>query len=141
MITPKERILVKLEEMEKYLQELAEMVPADEEEYFSNLALRRACEKTIELAIESLLSAVSVLVSSQRLGMPQSENNLIELLEKNKVISASLSKKLIQIKSFRNILVHRYGIVDDSKVYAYLTGQIDDFALFAKEVRKFLKSK
>jgi uncharacterized protein YutE (UPF0331/DUF86 family) len=141
MITAKEKILLKLEEMEKYLEELGEMIPEDEEEYLSNLALKRACEKTIELAIESLLSAVSMLVSFQKLGIPQSEDNLIEFLEKGKVISPSLGKRLTQIKGFRNIIVHRYGVVDDTKTYLFLTEELGDFDFFAKEVRKFLKTK
>lgn len=141
MIPPKERILAKLEEMEKYLDELQELIPDDEEEYISNLALRRACEKTIELSIESLLDTVSIIISSLKLGIPQSEDSLIKLLEDGKVIPVSLGKKLIQMKGFRNILVHRYGSVDDFKAYAYLTEELGDFELFAKEVRKFLKSK
>jgi len=140
MISPKERIFTKLEEMEKYLSELENLIPDDEEVYLSNLALRRACEKTIELAIESLFSVVSLLVSSQKLGVPSSEENLIRLLSKGKVISDSLCEKLIHMKGFRNILVHRYGEVDDSKAYAYLTEELNDFVSFAKEVRKFLKN-
>jgi len=43
------RILVKLDEMDRYLRELGEILP-EEDEYHRDLIKRRACEKTIELA-------------------------------------------------------------------------------------------
>ena len=45
---------MKIDEMERYVGELKEILP-DEEEYFKNLVKRRASEKTIELAFESRL--------------------------------------------------------------------------------------
>lgn len=45
------RILSKLDEMIRYVEELQEMLP-DKEEYLHDLIKRRACEKTIEVAIE-----------------------------------------------------------------------------------------
>ena len=47
----RKRIFAKLDEMTGYVEELKEMLP-DEDEYFQNLINRRACEKTIEVAIE-----------------------------------------------------------------------------------------
>ncbi|MCD4809199.1 MAG: DUF86 domain-containing protein [Methanosarcinales archaeon] len=40
--------------MTRYVEELKEMLP-DKEEYLQHLIRRRACEKTIEVAIESLI--------------------------------------------------------------------------------------
>jgi len=59
----KERILAKLDGISNYVGELKEMLP-EEEEYHKDLVKRRACEKTVELAIESLLDAAAILVSS-----------------------------------------------------------------------------
>lgn len=53
----RERIFAKLDEMTRYVEELKEMLP-EEEEYLQNLIKRRACEKTIEVAIESLIEGV-----------------------------------------------------------------------------------
>ena len=48
------RILSKLNEMIKYVEELQSMLP-DQEEYQNDLIKRRACEKTVEVAIDSLI--------------------------------------------------------------------------------------
>ncbi|HEX7576135.1 MAG TPA: hypothetical protein VF360_07120 [Candidatus Methanoperedens sp.] len=47
-------ILSKLDNMIKYVEELQSMLPDQEEEYQQDLIKRSACEKTIEVAIESL---------------------------------------------------------------------------------------
>ncbi|HOB07791.1 MAG TPA: DUF86 domain-containing protein, partial [Methanoculleus sp.] len=41
---------------------------------------------------------------------------------------------------FRNIVVHRYGAIDDSLAFSILTERIGDFALFRQEVERFLQS-
>jgi len=139
MIDSNQRILIKLDEMNHYLSELQSLLPKDKKIYLQDLKIKRACEKTIELAIETVISIISVIVSANKLGLPQSEDDLIELLEKKKFLSKDLSSKVRQMKGFRNILVHKYGHVDDSQVYSYFTQDLEDFDLFEKEVKKFIK--
>jgi uncharacterized protein YutE (UPF0331/DUF86 family) len=98
----KARIELKLEEMMNYIYELQEMMPSDEE-YYTNLVRRRACEKTIEIAIDSLIDIASMIVASE-------------------------------------ILVHRYGHVDDEIVYRILLTGLSDFHDFEKQVDRYLKT-
>ena len=136
----KERVLLKLEEMFEYVNELQKMLPSEEEEYVENIKDKRACEKTVELAIEAVINVVSMVVSQEKLGLPQSEDDLIDLLMKHKILSISIGEKLKEMKGFRNILVHKYGEVDDKQAYVFLTEELGDFKLFANEVKKYLKS-
>ena len=43
------------------------------------------------------------------------------------------------MRGFRNIVVHRYGAVDDSIAFAILTEHVCDFHAFAKEIRELLE--
>ena len=40
---------------------------------------------------------------------------------------------------FRNLLVHRYGKVDDSRAYHYLKEEIDDLYEFAEAIEKLIE--
>lgn len=62
----KRRALAKLDEMSGYVVELKKMLPG-EKEYHEDMVKKRACEKTVELAIESLIDAAAIVVSSQNL--------------------------------------------------------------------------
>ena len=133
-----ERILLKLQKMNQYLEELDELLPADEEEYVKSLALRRACEKTIEAAIEEVLDILSLVISYLQLGLPQNEESIIIIAAKKKIISPALAEKIKRMKGFRNILVHRYGEIDDARSYSFLSGELPDFLEFEQEIRKAL---
>ncbi len=63
------RILSKLDEMIKYVDELHSMLP-EQEDYQQDLIKRRACEKTVEVAIESLIDVSAMIVSAQQFGYP-----------------------------------------------------------------------
>ena len=137
----KKKVFVKLEEMDKYLSELDMLLPESKNKYLGDIKTIRACEKTIELAIESVISIISIIVSQERLGIPESEDDLISFVSKKKIISSSLSKMVREMKGFRNILVHRYGNIDDKKVYNYLVNELNDFDKFKKEINLYLKKK
>lgn len=134
----KKRILVKLDEMNRYMEELSEMLPT-EEEYYKNLTKRRACEKTIELAIESLIDVAALVVSSEKFGLPSDESNIIDLLVENKILGTDLGEKVKNIKGFRNIIVHKYGGLDDKLVYRFLTENITDFDEFTEQVKEHMR--
>ncbi len=134
----RERIFVKLDEMTRYVEELKEMLP-EEEEYFQNLIKRRACEKTIEVAIESLIDVSAMIVSAQRFGLPANEESIMDMLVEKNVLGKELGERLKDMKGFRNILIHRYAHVDDAIVYQNLTDYLDDFYKFREAIESYLE--
>jgi len=131
------RILSKIDEMMRYVEELQEMLP-NEEEYLGDLIKRRACEKTIEVAIDSLIDVCAMIISSQKLGLPASEDNIFDILVNKKILSKELGEKLKDMKGFRNVMIHRYVHVDDEIVYHNLSHFMGDFYEFKKSIQTFL---
>jgi len=70
--------------------------------------------------------------------MPSSEDELFNKLEKNKIISDKTCAILKEMKGFRNILVHKYGEVDDELVFENISN-LEDFESFINEISIFLK--
>ncbi|MRG76262.1 MAG: DUF86 domain-containing protein [ANME-2 cluster archaeon] len=133
------RIFSKLDEMIGYVEELKEMLPEDEEDYLQDLVSRRACEKTIEVAIDSLIDASAMVVSAEKFGLPASEEGIFDILVRRKVISRDLGEILKDLKGFRNILIHRYAHVADDIVYYNLSKYLDDFYLFKSIIESYLE--
>ena len=107
----------------------------------SSLPDRRACEKTIELAIECVINVMAMLISQGKLGVPKDEEDIIAILGKRKILTDKLVLKVRGMKGLRNILVHKYGEIDDRRAYASLKEELGDFNLFEKEVKQYLKRK
>lgn len=137
----RKRILLKLDDMVDYVEELETMLPPSLEIYNSDLVKRRACEKTVEAAIETLIDVAMMIVSSEKMGLPYSEENIFDLLEKNNILDKRLSSNVKKMKGFRNVLIHRYANVDDELVYNNIKQHLDDFYVFEKQIKNFLKGK
>ena len=136
-----ERILAMIDKMEIYITEMDPFIPEDLEDYLNSIAKRRVCERSLQLSVACVIDICGLFVKGLRLGTPSDEDNLFEKLRKNKVISGDLEDTLKGMKGFRNVLVHRYLEIDDSKVYKFLKNNLKDFERFKKEILDFLKSR
>lgn len=134
----KEKILTKLAEMEGYVTELKDIMPKNLGEYRGEK--KRACERLLQIAIEASLDVCSLLVAELELGIPSSEEDIITKLKSKNVISDEMFKKLRGMRACRNILVHRYGIVDDKEVFSLIRNNTKDFNKFKSEIVRFLKA-
>ena len=134
----RKRILSKLDDMMRYVDEINMMLPS-KEEYLKDLVKRRACEKTIEVAIESLIDAAAVIVSAGKMGLPTDEESIFDLLQKKEILDGKLCERAKEIKGFRNVLIRRYANLDDEIVYHNLKDCLSDFYDFEKAVKAYLK--
>ncbi|MGB9756592.1 MAG: type VII toxin-antitoxin system HepT family RNase toxin [Candidatus Bathyarchaeales archaeon] len=134
----KSRILSKLDEMDIYLNELESIMPTSYEEYTSSIEKRRACERLLHILIECTIDICTLIVKGLRLGLPTEEEDVFEKLRRKEIISKQMERKLKAMRGLRNILVHRYGGVDDKLVFENLK-KINDFKDFRKEISQLLK--
>ena len=137
----KERILSKIAELRSYLEELKKVTPKSFEEYEKLELNRRACERLLQISIECVLDVCDVIFSGLKLGVPASEEDIIEKLNRAGVNTDETTNKLKGMKQMRNVLVHRYPYVDDEKIYRSLTTEIRDFNVFIDKILNFLKKK
>jgi uncharacterized protein YutE (UPF0331/DUF86 family) len=63
---------------------------------------------------------------------------LLIKLEKKKIISKNLRNILSDMKGFRNILIHKYGVVSDEIVFELLNEKISYFDSFKEEILKII---
>jgi uncharacterized protein YutE (UPF0331/DUF86 family) len=134
-----ERIKDKLSELLVYIAELDEDIPGAEDEYIEERRTRRACERTFQLACDTILDICNLIIAGKGLGLPKDNRDAIRKLADNKIIPKKLSERLEDMIGFRNLLVHRYGKVDDSRAYHYLKEEIDDLYEFAEAIEKLIE--
>lgn len=135
-----ERIKDKLSELLVYIAELDEDIPDTEDEYIEERRTRRACERTFQLACEDVLDICNLIIAGKSLGLPKDNRDAIRKLADDKIIPKKLSDSLEDMVSFRNLLVHRYGKVDDSRAYQYLKEDIDELYEFAETIEKLIEA-
>ena len=137
----KERILAKVDELESYLKELSEVKPRTYGEYENSIQKKRSCERLLQISIECVIDVCALIGRGLSIGLPPDEDDLLDRLGKKKIFSRNIVRKLKQMKSFRNILVHRYGTIDDELVFKVLMEQVGDFEEFKRQVTSNLNNK
>jgi uncharacterized protein YutE (UPF0331/DUF86 family) len=137
----KERVLAKIDELDSYRKELAEIMPEEYEDYAGSKGTKRACERLLHIMIETVIDTCSLIVTELKLGVPGKEEDFFNKLQKKGIISPGLAGRLKSMKGFRNILVHRYGEVDDELVFGFLKKNLGDFDMFRKEIVSFVGKK
>lgn len=133
----KERIYIKLDEIDQYLQEIEEIMPSSSEEYSPNLMRTRALERLIQITIEAVMDVSAMLVKEMRLGLPYREEDFLDKIS-GTVLNPDLVMKLRKMRGFRNILVHGYSQIDDKRVYEILNSDLEDVIEFREAVVDFL---
>ena len=123
----------KLAFIETCVRELRELARVDLIE--RDLREERFVEHTLQLAIQSALDAASHIVSDERLGEPERNRELFELLARAGIIRADLLPSLEGMAGFRNLLVHGYERVDLAIVRDVLERRLVDLEAFVAAIR------
>lgn len=132
-------IYTKLTEIEESVETIRENLPSRVEDFVSMGIVKDGIYKRAEYAIESVFDICHVINADLSLGIPSNEDDVIENLKNNGILDTTLSMKVISMRKFRNIVVHRYGKIDDRVAYHMLTEGLDDFEIFSERIRSMLK--
>ncbi len=136
----KQRLLSKIDELNEYLEEIDKIKPQSFEEYNSSIEKKRACERLLQVLIEVVIDISYLLYKYNSLGIPKCDTSVIKELYKKKIINKKIRDLLRNMNAFRNILVHKYGTIDDELVFENLQENMEDFEIlkgfFLKKVKK-----
>jgi len=132
-------VTVKLAEIDENLKVVKENLPESFKEFEGLGLVKDGIYKKIEYNIENVLDVCAILSADLELGIPASEEDIVDKLMDAKVLTKGLGSTVKQMKGFRNILVHRYGRIDDKRAFADIKSGIGDFEKFRREAESFLK--
>jgi uncharacterized protein YutE (UPF0331/DUF86 family) len=123
-------LLNKMSIIENCLKRIKEEYVGHEDELEYNYAkqdsvvlnLQRACEASIDLGTR--------LIRLNKLGVPQGGRDVFTILERGKLLSPEISKKMQAMVGFRNIAVHDYQKMNFTILRAILNHHLSDFREF-----------
>ncbi|MDW8041109.1 MAG: DUF86 domain-containing protein [Nitrososphaerota archaeon] len=86
------------------------------------------------IVLAEALGSLCLQIAAEELNRaPQSYSQCFKMLEEEGVCNCA--KDLIAIMRLRNLLVHRYWVIDDSQVYDVIKGNFKAVDQFLKSVR------
>ncbi len=133
----KEIIIEKLREIEESVDKVEENLPSSAKNFLHLGLVKDGIYKKVEFAIENVIDICNILNTDLSLGVPSDEDSIIRNLEINKVLGKRIIEKIRKMKSFRNVLVHKYGKIDDERAFESMRDNLPDFEIFKKGILDF----
>ena len=134
-----ELIRSKLADIEESVSLVEANLPPSFEEFSERGLVKDGIYKRMEFSIESIIDILSIINSDLRLSIPEDEEDVVENLGRNGILTQNMVDKVRRMKGFRNIIVHRYGRIDDLLAYKILKENLEDFGEFIESIEQFLE--
>ena len=121
------------------INEIVENLPGSFGE-FSRLGLvKDGIYKKTEFAIENILDICNIINADLRLGIPETEEDVLRNLKKAEIFDEKAIGLIEEIKRFRNVLVHKYGKINDEQAFNDIVKGVKDFKIISEEIEDFLR--
>ncbi len=129
-------ILKKLEVIQETLCKLRELENITVQKLNEDFFLKKGIERSLQVCVEAVIDIAHRFISLENLPPCSTSNKALELIESIGVIkSASYYKPMVQ---FRNIVVHRYEVIDTEIIIGILQNHLGDFDKFINEVYHYV---
>lgn len=127
-----------LAQLQVYLAQLRELQRHSRADLDNDWRIRATVDRTLQLAIEAVISVCDQLIASLSLPLPDAGRDAVLAIARAGVISDDLGARLARTVGFRNILVHQYLSIDYDRVYDVLQHELPAFEQFLTQVGAFL---
>ena len=138
MILRREAIEERLKELDQILQELEKYREVTWDEFRANLSQRWIIERGLIAAASVIFDVADHILAGHFGTYPETYEESLQRLTEKGVLSESLYRRIKGLGGFRNILIHRYLVINPREVLEYFHKGLDIFPRFAQEILTWL---
>ena len=121
-----------------YVRDLREFARISDADFRQNRERQYAVLHALQLAIEASVEIATHVCAADGHGVPASYAEAFGLLERAGIVDAPLADDLKRMARFRNRIVHFYGDLDTTEVYAILQQRLGDFDRYLAAIERYL---
>jgi uncharacterized protein YutE (UPF0331/DUF86 family) len=118
-------VLAKVAAIQKCLRRIKDVTGLDSDR-LDEIDAQEIFVLNLQRAIQSAIDLATHIVASEGLGIPDTIRGNFVLLERAKIITKPLSKKMQSMVGFRNIAIHDYQALDVDVLKAILSKNLKD---------------
>jgi len=122
----------------RFLEEIKTLSPDQFVESYRDI---QAAKYSLLEIMEACVDIANYIISVKGFRRAEEYSEMFKVLKEEGVIAKELATKLEDMARFRNLLVHRYGEVDNRRVLEIITHNLKDIEEFEREIEKFIKEK
>lgn len=116
--------LKRIKRFEIALEKLKRISKLKFSEYDTDTDKQDIAERNLQIATEAIVDIGQRIISLKGWEIPETYKDVINVLERNKVIEKRLSERMKELVSMRNIIIHAYAEIKNELVYEALKTEI-----------------
>jgi len=120
----------------RFLEEIKTLSP---EQFLESYKDIQAAKYSLLEIMEACIDIANYIISIKGFRRAEEYSEMFKVLKEEGVIQKKLATKLEDMARFRNLLVHRYGEIDNRRVLEIIKHNLKDVEEFEKEIQKFIK--
>lgn len=136
MKAEKETLKQKLQIIDENINYLENNKPEISGDDYGELQAVKHC--LFEIA-EASIDMASHIVAAEGFEKPESYAEMFPVLSKNDILDDELAEKLSEMARFRNLLVHRYGDIDEQKLENFIKQDLKDVKKFSQSIYTYIE--
>lgn len=128
------------EKIEHTLQYLEELTQLFETQKWENRVEKVALERIVQMMIESVLDVGNAMIDGFIMRDPGSFEDIIDILEDEKVIESEDATSLKEVISYRKVLVQQYLHIQHAEMEEIVKRHLKAFKRYPHQVRTYLEN-
>lgn len=133
----------KLKTLEKELLdnilEIKSIIDVEEQVFLGDKKSIYSLRYLLIQAVETTASICNHILTRVKGMVPRGYPDCFEKLADAGIIPQELGNKLKKLASLRNIIIHKYWVIDDRKIFMSVKENLGDFEEFLKQINEILK--
>lgn len=133
----KDVVYAKINNIQNCLKRIYDTTKVDTSGLLEDLNVQDIVVLNLQRAIQAVIDLAAHVVASARLGIPDSQKSLFTLLQKEGILSQSLTQAMQKMVGFRNIAVHEYSKIDPHILEKIITEHLSELEAFYSAVLEY----
>jgi uncharacterized protein YutE (UPF0331/DUF86 family) len=88
----------------------------------------------LHLAVENCIDIAAHIISENGWGVPGSASEMFYLLEERGILDPESTERMIKAVGLRNLIVHEYGKIDLSLLFATVRNNLNDLNSYLSDI-------
>jgi len=129
----------KFDIIDRNLSFLEEIKRLSLEQFLESYRDVQAAKYSLLEIVEACIDVANYIISVRGFRRAEEYSEMFKVLKEEGVIGKGLATKLEDMSRFRNLLVHRYGEVDNRRVLEIIKYNLKDVKEFEREIGEFMR--
>lgn len=109
---------------------IREVLPASVEQFMTDRTIREVVVLNLFVALQHCLSLATHWLAEEGRQVPSLYREVFAVLADRSVLDPQLAQRLGSAVGLRNLIAHRYGVLDWQRIHAIASSDLDDLLQF-----------